>query len=79
MGEITCYSEDQASRDSQEYWERAISRSVAGVIHLSAYKHQASDGNEESRSEINVLQFPFLVNYVPFFSLLLIFPSLIET
>lgn len=54
-------------------------RSVAGVIDLSVYKHQASDGNEKSKPGINVLQFSFSVNYVPFFSLFLISPSLIET
>lgn len=67
MGEITCHSEDWASQDSQENQKRAILRSVAGVIDLSVYKHQASDGNEKSKPGINVLQFSFSVNYVPFF------------
>lgn len=77
MAEIICYAEDQAFRDFQESWEIAILRSVNGVIDLNAYK--AKDGNEESRPEINVLQSPFLLKYVFFFSVLLIFLFLIET
>lgn len=46
MEEIIRYVEDQASRDSQEYWEMAIKRSVAGIEDLNAYKDRASDGNE---------------------------------
>ena len=52
MEEIIRYVEDQASRDSQEYWGMAIQRCVAGIEDLNAYKDQASDGNEESGPEI---------------------------
>lgn len=45
-GRITCYSEDQASGESQEYQEIAISRSVARVVDINAYKDHAGDGNE---------------------------------
>lgn len=46
VGGVICYSENQASRDSQEYWEIAIWRYAAGVTDFNADKDQASEGNE---------------------------------